>query len=79
MYIFEYQTGSNMFHIKIRYLDVSPKHVRFFGRSGCQEGPAFRCPESVALAADFEREGAEVFWVEAMRGVGLEGFLGVGG
>eukprot|EP00434_Breviolum_minutum_P000940 symbB.v1.2.000827.t1/scaffold49.1/size384103/11 len=25
------------------------------------EGPAFRCPESVALAADFEREGAAVF------------------
>ena len=30
-----------------------------------EEGPAFRCPESVALATDFEREGAAVFWVEA--------------
>ena len=40
-----------------------------------QEGPAFRCPESVALAADFEREGAAVFWVEAW-GVGRRGVGG---
>ena len=36
-----------------------------FGGCFFEEGPAFRCPESVALAADFEREGAAVFWVEA--------------
>ncbi|CAJ1360274.1 unnamed protein product [Effrenium voratum] len=28
------------------------------------EGPAFRCPESVGLAAQFRRRGVEVFWVE---------------
>ena len=51
--------------------------VLCFGRFS-QEGPAFRCPESVALAADFEREGAEVFWVEAgliWEGVGRVGML----
>ena len=42
-----------------------------------EEGPAFRCPESVALAADFEREGAAVFWVEA-EGVGSGGVGGWG-
>ena len=38
-------------------------------RSGAprQEGPAFRCPESVALSKDFQRYGARVFWVEATR------------
>ena len=68
-------------------LDVSlKKHVFFvvFGsnlrlRVGVffEEGPAFRCPESVALAADFEREGAAVFWVEA-EGVGSGGVGGWG-
>lgn len=39
--------------------------LRVGGDLFVQEGPAFRCPESVALATDFEREGAAVFWVEA--------------
>ena len=29
------------------------------------EGPAFRCPESVGLSKEFQRLGAEVFWVQA--------------
>lgn len=72
-----------MFHIRMGSFWMSlKKHplvflVLCFGRFS-QEGPAFRCPESVALAADFEREGAEVFWVEAgliWEGVGRVGMF----
>eukprot|EP00435_Cladocopium_sp_Y103_P024237 s269_g5.t3 len=45
--------------------------VKFLRSKGAEEllmvlleGPAFRCPESVALSKDFVRYGAEVFWVE---------------